>query len=260
MRTLDRALSILRLLSEAPAQGMRLSEIARRTGMSKATSHRLLRALAVEGLVAGHSIIDGYALGPELMILGRAAESKSLDVRGLARPTVERLAHDTGDSIFLQVRSGRYCICIDRVLGNFPIKAFTIEIGARRPLGIGGGSLALLSALEDDEIDLILDQNGPELAAVSKAVAPAALRHQIQRTRNLGYAIALRHVHSRICSIGIAIGPTGRAPIGAISVSAISERFSKSRIDAIIEILLNHTKALTDELDRHKIATLARGF
>src|SRR4051812_26222239 len=125
MRALSRALSVLRLLSGSGAAGLRLSEIARRAEMDKATTYRILAALADEGMVSQRPARDGYVLGPELILLGWAAESSSLDLRAFARPTLERIATETGDSVYLQVRSGRFCVCADRVLGGFPIKALT---------------------------------------------------------------------------------------------------------------------------------------
>src|SRR5690606_39494348 len=54
-------------------------------------------------------------------------------------------------------------VCIDRAEGSFPIRVLTQNVGTRRPLGIGSGSLALLAAAPDDEVDNILRRNASRL-------------------------------------------------------------------------------------------------
>jgi DNA-binding IclR family transcriptional regulator len=63
-----------------------------------------------------------------------------------------RIAEATGDTVFLTQRSGLDSVCVDRQEGTFPIKTFTLEIGMRRPLGVGTGSLAILSGLSEEEV------------------------------------------------------------------------------------------------------------
>ena len=72
-----------------------------------------------------------------------------------------RIAEATGDTVFLTQRSGLDAVCVDRQEGTFPIKTFTLEIGMRRPLGVGTGSLAILSALSEEEIQAIVNSNPP---------------------------------------------------------------------------------------------------
>ena len=51
----------------------------------------------------------------------------------------------------------RSSICSARALGDYPIKALTLDVGIRRPLGVGAGGLAILCALPEAEADEIID-------------------------------------------------------------------------------------------------------
>ena len=86
-----RAAEILDFLARTPRHPQSLSEVARRTGISKATCHALLLGLVDAGLVARHDASRRYGLGPVLIPLGEAA-AVGHEVARFARPEMERLA------------------------------------------------------------------------------------------------------------------------------------------------------------------------
>ena len=172
MQSLERSIGILRALAAAGRTELRLSDVARAVQLSKATTSRILAALCDQGLVE---------------------ESRETKKFHLARPVLEKVAEATGDTAFLIVRSGTEAVCADRVSGSYPVKVFTMEVGSRRPLGVGSGGLALLAALPDVEVDQILKANAQELARF-KAMRAARIRREVQQTRAREYAFAEGHV------------------------------------------------------------------
>ena len=72
------------------------------------------------------------------MAWATAAKHRFSFVR-LAEPALERLAHRTQDTVYLVARVGDEIVCLDAREGSFPIKALTLNVGDRRPLGIGAG-------------------------------------------------------------------------------------------------------------------------
>jgi DNA-binding IclR family transcriptional regulator len=123
------------------------------------------------------------------------------------------------------------------VSGSYPVKALTMEVGSRRPLGIGSGSLALIAALPDDEIEEILKINADRLAAF-KAVRPARIWREIQQARVRKYALAEGHVVKEVSGVGVAIKDPRDQPIAAVSVATISSRFESGRQAALIRVTL----------------------
>src|SRR3989304_4526478 len=85
-------------------------------------------------------------MGQRAFELGLAAAPR-FNLPDMFRPSLHRIAEKTGDTVFLTARSGNDSVCIDRKEGSFPIKTFTLEVGARRPLGAGAGGPAALMLL-----------------------------------------------------------------------------------------------------------------
>src|SRR6266498_3107800 len=105
---LDRCVAIL----DAVERGSRnVPAISKATGLHRATTHRLAKALEHHGFltfVGGR----GYRLGSKLLHLAAAA-TRELPLRDLAHPALERLAAATGESAQLYVQDGDRRACID---------------------------------------------------------------------------------------------------------------------------------------------------
>jgi DNA-binding IclR family transcriptional regulator len=244
MQSLERSIGILKALAAAGTAELRLSDVARAVRLSKPTTSRILSALCHQGFVEASREMRTFHLGPELVFLGWSA-AQSFQLTRVARPVIERLAETTGDTAFLTVRSGSEAICADRVTGSYPVKALTMEVGNRRPLGIGSGSLALLAALPDEEIDEILKANADRLVHF-KAVRPARIRREIQQARVRKYALAEGHVVKEVSGVGVAIRDPRGHPMAAVSVATISSRFENGRQTAVVRV----TQAAAREIER----------
>jgi hypothetical protein len=75
------------------------------------------------------------------------------------------LSEEVGDTLFLTVRTGNDTLCIDRRIGSYPIQVLAIEIGARRPLGVSSGGVAILAAMLATEARKIIVANEARFAA-----------------------------------------------------------------------------------------------
>ena len=94
-QAIARAASLLRLVSAGGAAGLTVSELARRAGLTRPTTHRLLTALRHEGLVDQDESGGTWMPGPELYLMGAAAASR-YDITSLARDIVRSLAGPSG--------------------------------------------------------------------------------------------------------------------------------------------------------------------
>src|SRR5260370_10591312 len=223
MQSLERSIGILKALAAAHTEKLRLSDVARAVRLSKATTSRILSALCDEGLVEASHETRTFRVGPELAFLGWSA-AHSFRLTRIARPVVVRLAETSGDTAFLTVRSGTEAVCADRVSGSYPVKALTMEVGSRRPLGIGSGSLALLAALPDGEIEQILKVNADRLAPF-KAVRAARILRELPRARARKDALAEGHVVKEVSGVGLATRDPREHHFGPASLATLSSRF-----------------------------------
>jgi DNA-binding IclR family transcriptional regulator len=144
--SLRRGVRLLRLLATAGARGSSLTDLASETGMPHPSVHRVLKQLQAERLVEHNPDTRRYRLGPLTFELGLAS-STLFDIRDLCEPAMRRLAECTADTVYLVCRSGFDAVCIHRLEGAFPIRTLVLEVGSRRPLGVGAGGLAVLAAI-----------------------------------------------------------------------------------------------------------------
>lgn len=220
--SLQKACRLLRALSDT--RNARLTDLAAAANVDKASALRLLETLVAEGMVERDPATKAFSPGREWLTLQAAAQQR-LDMRPLVRPTLIRLANTFEDTAILSVPSGWESVCLELRLGTFPIRANYLDVGSRRPLGVGAGSLALLAALPDDEVDTVLDCIAPSLKRYPRIDADVLRRH-VATTRARGYAVLLDVVVERMGGIGIALpGPDGY-PLGAISIAALNERIA----------------------------------
>ena len=216
------------------ARNARLTDIALAAGLDKATALRLLDVLLRNGFVVRNPANKRYSLGPEIFTLGAAAVARN-DPRALARTSLIRLVRAFEDTAILSIPRGAESVCVDVQAGTYAIRANYLEVGSRRPLGIGAGSLALLAWLPDDEIASLMPLIADRFERYPR-YSERFLAQQIELTRRRGYALLLDVVVERMGGIGVPImGDDGR-PVAALSIAALSDRIS-SREQAMAEAL-----------------------
>ena len=233
INSVQKSCRILRSLTEPRVN--RLSEIAAQAGLNKVTTLRILEVLSREGFVRRDDKTKTYSLGNEVFILSAALRDRD-DLRARARPSLVRLAAMSEDSVLLSVRSGgTEAVCVDREIGSFPIRANYLDIGSRRPLGIGAGAMALLAWQSEAEIEAILQFVEQRLAQYPK-ISMTWLKNEMARSRERGYTLILNVLVDRMGAVGVPIfGADGR-PVAAISIAALSDRLS-SRTEQLVDML-----------------------
>lgn len=244
---MERAAAILRVLAQAGAAGTRLADVALATGLGKTTTHRLLNALLDLGFVGQDERSRHYRLGLEVYALAMAARSR-LDVVELARPSLTALAEETGDTVFLSVRDRFESVCVDRQVGSFPIRTLTLNVGDRRPLGVGSGSLALLSGLPDEDVRRAMEANANRLP-VYGSFDVSAIYRLVEQTRAQGYAFNDGRIVSGMTAIAVAVpGPDG-LPAAALSVAAIADRMLPERRARVVSLAQREAERTAERLD-----------
>lgn len=242
-QTLDRAVAVLRVLATADRGGIRLLDVQKRVDLTRPTAHRILAALARHGLVEQDSDSHRYRLGQEIAILGTALVRRGPDLRGLFAAEMQDLAEETGDTAFLQVRSGNECVCIARTMGPYPIKAFTVDIGTRRPLGIGAGGIALLASLEPAEEEAVYPAIRSQLRDFPN-VNERIIRSAVRAAREKGYALSDGYVLNGVRGLGVAVRNRDGTPVAALSIAAIRERVRPERIEMLVRALEKRRRAV----------------
>lgn len=238
-QSIQRAISLIRAVARHNERGISLSRVAPEAGLHVATAHRILSVLAQEGFITHDPISKLYYLGVDLFLLGNAAQQ--FTIRNLFRTALERIAAETGDTVFLLMRSGNDALCIDRVEGKFPIRTIMIDIGVRRPLGVGAGSLALITFLPADQFEAILSANASRYPQYKNLTAED-IRKLAAISHHHGYVVSEGLFHEGVTSIGVPLFDPQKEVIASITVSSISQRMDEKRRQEIVQLVRRVTR------------------
>lgn len=163
---LDKSVAVLDAVAAAPG-GCSLADLVGATGLSRATAHRLAVALVVHGLLRRTD--DGrFALGARLVGLGHLAAA-GWPVAEVARPALERLREETGESVQLYVRDGDHRVCVASLESPHELRTIVAE-GARLPLDVGSAGRLLLGECPEAGWTASVEERAPGVASVSAAV------------------------------------------------------------------------------------------
>ncbi|WP_422072078.1 IclR family transcriptional regulator [Tranquillimonas rosea] len=248
-QSVDRALMLLSRIGRHPESGLSLTDLVTASGLNKPTVRRLLMALIRGGLVEQDPTRRTYHLGEEAYVLGTMASGR----HGLVERTADavgRLARESGDTAFVTARRGTAAVCLHREEGSFPIRTHALVPGAQHPLGVGAGSLAMLAALPDPEVEAVLAENTGLLADSYPALTPETLRDQIARTRETGYALNPGLVVPGSWGLGVAIRHPDGTVAGALSLAAIESRMQPPRDRTLADALTRETQIIESRLAR----------
>ncbi|MGY8704551.1 IclR family transcriptional regulator [Bradyrhizobium sp. 18BD] len=240
-QAIRRALSVLRILAAGREDGVPLAEVVRATGLTRPTVHRIVHVLIEEGIVERHGKSGRYAIGnqvPELA-LARPRPSRLLVA---ANPSLQRASTEIGDTLFLTVRTGNDTLCVDRRIGVYPIQVLSIEIGARRPLGVSSAGVAILAAMPAPDARKIVAANEKRFEAYQTDAA--SVLGQVAAARKRGYYMREIGLVQGTKSISTWIKTPDGQPAAAMTVSAVRTRLGPRREQEVAEILLREARVI----------------
>ncbi len=241
-QSIQRAAAVVRVIASRSRTGVRLTEVVHHAHLERSTARRILKCLVAEGLVMQDLESRRYFLGPLIFELGLAA-APQFNLVDVCRPSLQRIAERTGDTVFLTVRSGYDSVCLDRREGSFPIKTLTLDVGTRRPLGAGAGGLALLMLLPDEAVTEIVAANAVRFTSYNQLTVPALMKLLV-RARAAGYALNDIHITPGASSLGIPVVNRWGHPFAAISVGAIESRMVVDRQVEIAAIVTTEVRLI----------------
>lgn len=233
-QSLRRALQLLRLLAQHQEDGIKLTEVMEASGLERSTAHRLLSCLVEEQFAERDPDGKAYRLGIDAMQLGFAS-MRRVPLVDACRPLMQKLARISGDTVFLVIRQGDYCLCLHREEGHFPVKVFTTDVGGRRLLGLGAGGLALMAALADTEVERIFDRHTTEFDQAG--FSRERLLQAVRRTRAAGYADIEDTLTTGVSGVGCTVAASANT-LAAISFGAITPRLPPERKREMAQLLM----------------------
>lgn len=249
VQSVERTLDILEALARA-GRPVTLSELSHEVGLHVSTVHRLLATLIERGYARQEAGSGRYTVGSRLLELASGVTDQ-IDVRAEARPILEKLSSQIGETANLSVRSGDNLVYIDQVQTERLVRMFT-RVGSSAPLYCtGAGKLFLAYAGSDNfehEFNRYLLENRLEPRTSQTIIKPQALREELRRIRERGYSFDNEEMEEGVICVAAPIFDRSGQIAAAISVSGPSSRLKEGHISEAIKPVLDAANEISSRL------------
>lgn len=247
VQSLERGLAVIRSFStERPRQT--LSDVARATGLTRATARRLLLTLRQLGYVRdsdGHFELTARVLDIAYAFIA------SLNVPEIAQPYMERLSEQVHEASSIAVLDDTEMVYVARVPAK-RIMTVSIGLGSRFPAYQTSLGRALLAELADDDVTDIFERSDLSRATERTVRTSAELLERLAVVRENGWALVDQELEIGVRSLAAPIRDCDGVAVAAINVSTHAGR---TDLDQVHEIFLPR---LLDAAEQISTALAAR--
>jgi IclR family transcriptional regulator, pca regulon regulatory protein len=219
VQSFARGLEVIRSFS-ASAPRQTLTEVAARTGLTRAGARRILLTLQTLGYVESDGKL--FALTPRILDLGFAYLS-SMPIWNVAEPLMEALVEQVKESCSAGVLEGTDIVYVLRV-STRKILRNTLGVGSRLPAYCTSLGRMLLAGLPDDEVVRLLEASRIEARTRHTLTDVDAILAKVQQARRQGWCLVNQELEEGLLSIAAPIvDRTGRT-IAALNISGQANR------------------------------------
>lgn len=231
-RAVERALGLLRAVGDARVEPG-LTELADALALHKTTVFRLLGALERAQFVVRDDERMSYHLGPALLHLATQAR-RATGLHDAARPELEALAAETGETATLEVLVGDEILILDEAHGRFLVGS-TPEVGTRWPAyATSTGKVLLAAARFETPRASNGARHGPtgRLARLAPrtVTSRAALDRDLLKVWGDGYSVCIDELQPGFVAVGAPVRNAHARTVASVSVGGPQARLSGSRL------------------------------
>jgi len=244
IESVDNALRLLLLIAEKGE--LRLTDARDHLGVATSTAYRLLAMLQYRRFVRRDPATKLYTLGAALLGLSIAAGAQ-LDLPGAARPVMEKLCADLDETVTLGVLEGTGLVFVDAVECEQAVRVAS-RAGRTLPAHCTALGKALLAHLSTSELKKRYPRQKLGQQTPHSIARRSALEAELERVRELGYAVNRQESELGVSSVAMAICLADGLPIGGLNVSAPDFRIDESRIAGFVVGLRQATTQIVERL------------
>jgi IclR family KDG regulon transcriptional repressor len=241
MSSVSKAFDILETVADAGGRGLPFARIVEKTGIPKASAHRLLRELADLSVLAFDPETRHYRGGILLARLGSGVDV-DYDLRRVVRPHLEALQQETGHVATLGLRNDDEGIYVDKIEPNdFRIRLHS-EIGKAFPLHSTAMGKVLLAHATAADVRRI-SKRRLEAYTRNTITSSKALREELERVRDQGYALDREEITRGLMCVAAPIRDAHGTLAGAMSCTFPSYIAEERGIETEVEAVVRHARA-----------------
>lgn len=244
-QTLARGLAMLELVGEGLTDARAIAE---RLDLPRSTAARMLSGLTADGYLH-HIPQRGYTLGPKLILLGqRATEQRPLVP--IARPFLEDLARQTGDTVHFGVLEQGQVLYLDKLSGSRGLEMRS-RIGAQIPAASTGLGKAMMMARPRSEWQALHDAARAHAARQPGRPQPrpfADLSAELTQAARQGWTCDLEENEWGIRCVAAPVRDSAGAAIAAVSVASAVTFMPDDRLGQLGPLVARTARAISESL------------
>lgn len=219
--TVGKALDVLDMVAQA-GRPVRFTELLAHSPYPKATLYRFLQTLTHQGMLAFDPERQTYSLGVRLVRLAHAAWAQS-SLAPIARPWIDRLSADLGETIHLAQLDNGQVLYVDKRNAARPVDMFS-QAGKVGPAYCTGVGKAMLAFLPPPVLDRAIERQSFHPFTAHTLATPQALRDELAAIRHRGFAFDREEHEPGIICVAVPILTRTGAVLGALSVTSTTLR------------------------------------
>lgn len=228
--TVGKALDVLDRVAEF-GRPVRFSELLADGAYPKATLYRFLQTLTHQGMLAYDPDRQTYAPGVRLVRLAHAAWAQS-SLAPLARPFLDRLSLDTGETIHLAQLDLGQVLYVDKRNAARPVEMFS-QAGKVGPAYCTGVGKAMLAHLAPETLEQALDRQSFHRFTPQTLDSREKLLAELAVIRDRGFSFDNEEHEPGIICIALPILTRGGRVMGALSVTSTTARTSRAALEGL---------------------------
>jgi IclR family pca regulon transcriptional regulator len=242
VQSFARGLEVIRSFS-ASAPRQTLSEVAVRTGLTRAGARRILLTLQTLGYVESDGKL--FALTPRILDLGFAYLS-SMPMWNVAEPVMEDLVEQVKESCSAGVLEGTDIVYVLRV-STRKIMRNSLGVGSRLPAYCTSLGRMLLAGLPDDEVVAVLEASALEERTRHTLTEVDAILVKVQQARRQGWCMINQELEEGLLSIAAPVLNRAGKTVAALNISGQVNRTPPRQMQ---ETMLPALRAAAQEVSR----------
>ena len=244
---MGKAFSILETVTST-VQPLSMAEIARATGLTKPTVHRVITLLTEIGFLERDLSGRGYTEGPRLLSFALATLSAASH-RSVRHTILNGLSETLGETCNFGVLTGSEVVYLDRVEAKWPL-GLRFEPGSQVPAHCTAIGKLLLSLQPDAEREAILSAMPLTRYTNDTITDLATLREALEGVRESGVGIDDQEFMSGVVCIAVPVTTENGNVVGSIAVSAPEARITLKEGLAFVPEMRNAASRLGATFER----------
>ena len=224
IQSVDRAAALIKAIADSP-HSPTVNELATACGLNRSTAWRLLATLDSHGLIERDPISQRYTLGYAFLRIAAGADVDPLVRR--ARPVLEQLADETGETANLAVARRFSLVYVDQV---DPAHVMAPNwFGRTVPLHATSTGKAYLAFLPQEERDAVLPRRLERYTATT-VTDRRKLGEELAAARRDGFAVCVGELEESLFGASAPVLSEQGRPVAVVSVWGTEHRLPRERL------------------------------